>query len=260
MSQVSPAIGVLALVFVITALFFLGRWLNGLSRHFATVFEWEHALCYRDGRFEGLMPPGRSFTWKPSRRSIVRLPRRDRIETSPPIDVTSADKLVYRLSATLGYRIVDPREAHESDYLPMLQHAVAMALPRIASARSLEALISERVALDAELLSAIGPRVAGCEIVSATIASITLPPEVRRLFSEVERARLEGVAALERARGEQASLRALANAARVLEGNPRLMNLRVLQAVSGKGQATLVLGSNAILPTDAEGGGRPASA
>ena len=42
------------------------------------------------------------------------------------------------------------------------------------------------------------------------------------------KAKQEGQAALERARGESASLRNLANAARVLEGNPALMkcNLR----------------------------------
>jgi hypothetical protein len=42
----------------------------------------------------------------------------------------------------------------------------------------------------------------------------------------------EGRAALERARGESAALRNLANAARVLEGNPELLNLRLLQSIT----------------------------
>ena len=48
----------------------------------------------------------------------------------------------------------------------------------------------------------------------------------------------------ERARGESASLRNLANAARVLEGNPALMNLRLMQSITGAQTAgnTLVLG------------------
>jgi hypothetical protein len=46
------------------------------------------------------------------------------------------------------------------------------------------------------------------------------------------RARQEGLAALERARGEQAALRSLANAAKMLDGNPALMNLRILQTLS----------------------------
>jgi hypothetical protein len=49
---------------------------------------------------------------------------------------------------------------------------------------------------------------------------------------------------LERARGETAALRNLANAARMLEGNPALQNLRLLQslnAVQNSGN-TLILG------------------
>ena len=56
---------------------------------------------------------------------------------------------------------------------------------------------------------------------------------------------MDSQAALERARGEHAALRALANAARMLKGNPELMNLRLLQvAERGGGKApTLVLGA-----------------
>ena len=85
--------------------------------------------------------------------------------------------------------------------------------------------------------------------------AVVLPPEVRRLLTEVERAKLEGQASLERARGEQAALRSLANAARMLKGNPELMNLRVLQAMSGttgRTQPTLVLGQGALLPISRE--------
>jgi hypothetical protein len=49
---------------------------------------------------------------------------------------------------------------------------------------------------------------------------------------------------LERARGESAALRNLANAARLLESNPALQNLRLIQSISAAGN-TLVMG----LPT-----------
>jgi len=59
----------------------------------------------------------------------------------------------------------------------------------------------------------------------------------------VLKAKQEGQAALERARGESAALRNLANAARVLEGNPALMNLRLMQSLTAAQNAgnTLVL-------------------
>ena len=95
----------------------------------------------------------------------------------------------------------------------------------------------------------------GVEIERVSLRALRLPPETRRLYAEIERARLEGQAALERARGEQAALRSLANAARMLKGNPELMNLRVLQALSaanGKRPPTLVLGQGSLLPIDHE--------
>jgi regulator of protease activity HflC (stomatin/prohibitin superfamily) len=71
-----------------------------------------------------------------------------------------------------------------------------------------------------------------------------LPGELKRAFAEVLKARQEGQAALERARGESAALRNLANAARLLENNPALHNLRLLQSITAAGSAgnTLVMG------------------
>jgi len=80
---------------------------------------------------------------------------------------------------------------------------------------------------------------------------LILPAETRRLVTEVERARREAQAALERARGEQAALRSLANAARMLRNNPELHTLRVLQALNpipGRPAPTLVLGGGAVIP------------
>ncbi len=49
---------------------------------------------------------------------------------------------------------------------------------------------------------------------------------------------------MERARGESAALRNLANAARLLENNPALLQLRMLQALGGSSGNTVVWGPN----------------
>ena len=67
------------------------------------------------------------------------------------------------------------------------------------------------------------------------------PGDVKKVFTEVLKAKQEGQAALERARGESAALRNLANAARLLENNPALQNLRLIQSISAPGN-TLVMG------------------
>lgn len=220
---------------------------------FVIVYEWEHALLYIDGRFSRLLPPGRHFNLSiRTRRDIYTLRQYAQFLTTSPLDVTSADKLVFRLAATVTYEIIDPRQAFEvNDLDAHIRLAVTTAITKLAADHTLEAFLTERGALDERLLAMLSAPIAGCTIKTVAIMSVILPPEIRRLFTEVERAKLEGQATLERARGEHAALRSLSNAARLLKGNPELMNLRVLQALSastGKRSPTLVLGQGALFP------------
>ena len=214
-----------------------------------TVHDWEHGLLYVDGRFRAVLPAGRHrLAWPllPRRREIFTVPRGPQLLFGAPSDVISGDRLLYRLSGALLFEIADPRTAFEQNHEQKLRAALAAALVRLASGRSLESLIADRSASDAALMAGMAEYVAGCRVAEATLSMVTLPPELRRLYAEAERARLEGAVALERARGEQAALRALSNAARLLKGNPELMNLRLLQAMAGSGgktQPTLVLGA-----------------
>ncbi|KQP40541.1 SPFH domain-containing protein [Methylobacterium sp. Leaf106] len=253
----------LSILFVVGALAFVcGLAITRTHRAFRgplsrIVHEWEHGLLYCDGRFAGDLPPGRYRTLGWGDRLVVTLPNVPTFEGLHGVEVTSGDRLSFRLSATLVFEVVEPRVAHENRYRDSLQRAGTDALIRLAAARTLETLLSERPTLDAALLAFLDGPVAGCRITGATVSAVTLPPEVRRLYAEVERARLEGQASLERARAEQAALRSLANSARMLKGNPELMNLRLLQALStsgGKGGATLVLGREAFAAS-APGGG-----
>ena len=81
----------------------------------------------------------------------------------------------------------------------------------------------------------------GVTLHSAEVKDVMFPGDLKRIFAEVVRAQKEGQAALERARGETAALRNLANAAKMLEDNPALFNLRVLQSVSGGAQGSTVV-------------------
>ncbi|WP_407527166.1 SPFH domain-containing protein [Methylobacterium oryzisoli] len=242
----SIGLGLTSVVLCALVLAVLWRRSGGTSR---TIHEWEQGLLYIDGRFARVLGPGRYRTLGRRDRLVVVLPRSVAFEHLFALEVTSSDRLLYRVSATIAFEIIDPRAAHEGNHREAIKLAVTDALVHAAAARSVEAMLADRPGLGAGLVSTLAQPVAGCRIVSITLTALTLPPELRRLYAEVERARLESQAALERARGEQAALRSLANAARMLKGNPELMNLRLLQALSpsgGKGGATLVLGRDAL--------------
>ena len=78
--------------------------------------------------------------------------------------------------------------------------------------------------------------------------------EMKKVFAQVVKAQKEGQAALERARGETAALRNLANAARTMDENPSLLQLRALQTLADSSGNTLVLGlPNSAVPLPKRG-------
>ena len=90
-----------------------------------------------------------------------------------------------------------------------------------------------------------------------------VPSEMKRAFAGIVAARREGEAALERARGETAALRGLANAGRMLDDNPGLLQLRILQQLGASSGNTIMLGVPAVdgrVGAAATSGGAAASA
>jgi len=86
------------------------------------------------------------------------------------------------------------------------------------------------------------------------------PGDLKKVFAEVLKAKQQGQAALERARGESAALSNLANAARLLESNPALQNLRLIQTIGTAG-TTLVMGvPSGFLPVSAKAAANPPDA
>lgn len=129
-------------------------------------------------------------------------------------------------------------------------HAYAAgAAQEVVASHGLRELIADPRLLPDAVQAKIANVVPGARVTAVLLTSITLPPETRKMFTDVERSKIEAEASLERARGEQASLRALANAARLVKDNPALANLRFMQVLEqAPGAKTIVLGSDAVLP------------
>jgi regulator of protease activity HflC (stomatin/prohibitin superfamily) len=163
-------------------------------------------------------------------------------------EVLSADNVGLKLSLLVAYQVTDPaKAAHETqNWQGDLYNAAQLALRTIVGGVAVEALLNQRVEIGTQLLARVQPEAAkiGIHVQAIEVKDVIFTAELKRAFADVLKAKQEGQAALERARGESASLRNLANAARVLEGNPALMNLRLMQSLAAAQNAgnTLVLG------------------
>ncbi len=207
------------------------------------LFDYERGLLYRNGRFERVLEPGAHWFF-PSSTSIVRLDVRPRTVTVASQEILSADAVALRISVAATYAIADPyisvhasQNTHEALYL-----AVQLALRDAVSSLPLDQLLAGRQQIGSAVHAQTTPQAAalGLALQSVQIKDITLPGELKRVFAQVVAAQKEGQAALERARGESAALRNLANAARMLDNNPSLLQLRTLLAVSQNAGSSVV--------------------
>lgn len=250
------AIGLLLVLLASIALLILSAVARRIARR-EVVQPWQTALLYRDGAFERVLGPGAHRLFDPLRRlMIVRLTTVEQGAELGPVEVYAKEGFAFRLTLGWTFRVADPRAFHEaiagaSEYpgarLPGFDAALTAAVMQAAAARPLAEMLADPQPVAAEALAAVAAAFPGVTLAHPTVVRVQLPPEIRRLFTEVESARLQGLAALERARGEQAALRSLANAARLIRDNPELAQLRLLQTIeTAKRPATIVLGQQPI--------------
>lgn len=161
-------------------------------------------------------------------------------------EVLSADGAAVKASIAATFWVADPERAvlGSENYQTAVHTELQLALRAIASGAPIDELLRARAEMPARLKEFAAPRLRaiGIELEDAALRDLTFPGELKKIFTQVVRARQEGLAALEKARGETAALRNLANAAAIIERNPSLMQLRALQTLAQQPGNTLVLG------------------
>ena len=242
----------------------VGAWLLA-GRRVTVIYPPNVGLLYRNGRFEREIPPGRDVRFDPFHRShVVTVSLAEQPLVLAEATVLSKDQFSFRLGLAPVLKVVDARRFIESQdrvapsaegrYPDLrwtqahmaLQTIVAAAAIEVAATRSLAEMLGNQRQLAEDIRARLSDGIPGAVVDQLLLTAINLPPETRKLFTDVERAKMEAQAAVERARGEQAALRVLANAARMLNDNPSLANLRLLQVIeSSKGKATVVIGDGA---------------
>ena len=204
-------------------------------------------LLYQRGKFVEVLRAGEHIRWGRKFTLGVSDLRKASVLVAGQ-EVLSADNVGLKASLLVTYQVVDPaKAAHETqDWLGDLYNAAQIAFRAVAGGATIEALLGQRLDLGAQLLARVkaDAEKIGLNVLAVEVKDVTLPNDIKRAFAEVLKAKQEGHAALERARGESAALRNLANGARVLEGNPALQNLRLMQSLTAAQNAgnTFVLG------------------
>jgi regulator of protease activity HflC (stomatin/prohibitin superfamily) len=210
-----------------------------------TVLEYEKGLKYTRGKFRSVLNPGQ-YWYMPFFTVIQKLDVRPRFVSIAGQEVLSSDGVTLKVSLAANYEITDPRIAINSvqSFQEALYLELQLALRAIVGAADIDTVLSGRNELSQKLMQIAEPKITslGLKLLSVDLKDIMFPGKLKEIFAQVVHAKKEGLATLEKTRGETAALRNLANAAKLLEGNPNLMQLRLLQTVGGASGNTLILG------------------
>lgn len=230
---------------LIIALILVGLFFNFILRR-VVIFEYERGILYRNGKFNRVLEPG-AYYMNRYLTSVTRVDVRRRAVTLQGQEMLSADNVGIRVSMAATFQIVDPRKAINSstNYMDEIYLILQAELRDLVGEGPVEELLAKRKQIGDTLLEAGKSKIAelGVELLAVKVKDVMFPGELRNIFAQVVNARHEGLAALERARGETAALRSLANAAKLIENNPALYRLRVLQTLDSGSGNTIVLGS-----------------
>jgi hypothetical protein len=71
-----------------------------------------------------------------------------------------------------------------------------------------------------------------------------LSGEMKKVYAEAIKVKKETLISLEKARGGMATLRSLANAAKMMEKNPELVKLRLIQTIEVSKGNTFIIDTN----------------
>lgn len=213
-----------------------------------TINDWEKGLLYRHGRLDAVLDPGPVRRWGAG-YTLRTVDTRARVVTLPMQEIASADGAALKVTVAAHVRVVDPvayvtgaQDAHQSLYL-----AIQIALRDVVTASNLDEVLAGRGELSNRLLASLEPvDTIGLAVDRLAIKDIILPSELKKALAEVLIARAAGSASLERARGETAALRSLANAARMAADNPALVQLRLLQQLESSKGHTIVIGAPSV--------------
>jgi regulator of protease activity HflC (stomatin/prohibitin superfamily) len=212
-----------------------------------TIFQYEKGLRFQKGKFHSLLEPGK-YTFYRFNNAVTIIDMRKTTVCVPGQEILTSDNICLKITAGAIFEISDPFRAVTAvdNYHTYLYSLIHMNCRSIMGALTADELMSKRADIAEKLLEATAPAAleAGIKLIDARIRDITFPGELKGIFAKVVAAQKEGQALLERARGESAALRSLANSSKLLDENPNLMQLRLIQALGQSCGHTVVLGGS----------------
>ncbi|MGH7467857.1 MAG: slipin family protein [Longimicrobiales bacterium] len=199
-----------------------------------TVREHQRGLRFQRGRLIGEVTPGR-YWLNPRTNELTLIDIRRRQSVVAGQEVLTLDRVPVKVSLIAEFTVVNVTKAVMAveEYQQALYGRIQLALREAVASRDLDAALAERGELGRAITALVHESAVefGVELHAVQVRDFMMAANLRNSYADVLQAKQQGLAALERARGESAAVRSLANAAQLMERHPGIMQLRLLQAV-----------------------------
>jgi regulator of protease activity HflC (stomatin/prohibitin superfamily) len=201
------------------------------------VKQFERGLKYTQGKFEGMLEPGRFAYWNHpgARITVTVLDTRVQQLKIEGQDILTRDKVTLRLTITVEYAPADaPTTVHAvADIKESLYLMAQLATREYVAGVTLDELLEGRDALTKFLEAQVSPRAEtfGVRIHRVGVKDVILPGEMKTLLNKVIEAEKAAAANVILRREDAAATRNMANTAKVIAENPVLMRLKELETM-----------------------------
>jgi regulator of protease activity HflC (stomatin/prohibitin superfamily) len=203
----------------------------------AQVRQFEKGLKYVQGRFEGILEPGRHAFWNhpAARVAVTVIDTRVQQLKIEGQELMTRDKVTLRLTLTAEYAPADaPTTVHAvADVKDALYLAVQLAAREYVAGVTLDELLEGRDALTRYLGHQVTPRAEmfGVRLDRVGVKDVILPGEMKLLLNKVIEAEKAAAANVILRREDAAATRNMAQTAKVIAENPVLMRLKELETM-----------------------------
>src|SRR5688572_12609295 len=198
--------------------------------------EYERGVVFRLGRLVpgGVKGPGLVLLI-PIVDRMVKVSLRTVVMDVPPQDIITQDNVSLKVNAVIYFRVIMPQKAiiEVEDFLTATSQLSQTTLRSVLGQSDLDDLLSQREKINLKLQQIIDSHTGpwGIKVSTVEVKQIDLPQEMQRAMAkqaEAERERRSKVIAAE---GEFQASQRLADAAKILAGEPSALTLRYLQTL-----------------------------
>src|SRR5438046_3014400 len=205
-----------------------------LSNAIRILREYERGVIFRLGRLIRAKGPGIIFLI-PIVDRMIRVSLRTVVLDVPPQDVITQDNVSIKVNAVVYFRVIEPQKAivGVENFLTATSQLSQTTLRSVLGQSELDDLLSQREKINHKLQQIIDSQTEpwGIKVSNVEVKQIDLPQEMQRAMAKQAEAERERRSKVISAEGEYQASQRLADAAKILAGEPSALTLRYLQTL-----------------------------